>query len=95
LSFIDDNFTREVTFLKELVKVPLDNPPGDTARHGERSAELYEGIGFKVEKHKVPEKLVNQYGMKTVTNLVIRETFGSGKGPVIALNAHGDVVPPG
>jgi succinyl-diaminopimelate desuccinylase len=95
VSFIDDNFAREVTFLKELVKVPSDNPPGDTARHGERSAELYEGLGFKVEKHKVPEKLVNQYGMKSVTNLVIRETFGSGKGPVIALNAHGDVVPPG
>lgn len=33
--------------------------------------------------------------MKSVTNLVIRETFGTGKGPVIALNAHGDVVPPG
>ncbi len=33
--------------------------------------------------------------MVSVTNLVVRETFGSGKGPVIALNAHGDVVPPG
>jgi succinyl-diaminopimelate desuccinylase len=95
VSFIDDNFAREVAFLKELVKMPSDNPPGDCARHGEKSAELYEGLGFTVEKHKVPEKLVNQYGMKSVTNLVIRETFGSGKGPVIALNAHGDVVPPG
>jgi acetylornithine deacetylase/succinyl-diaminopimelate desuccinylase-like protein len=25
----------------------------------------------------------------------VRETFGTGKGPTIALNAHGDVVPPG
>jgi acetylornithine deacetylase/succinyl-diaminopimelate desuccinylase family protein len=95
VSFIDDNFAREVSFLKELVKVPSDNPPGDCARHGEKSAELYEGLGFKVERHKVAEKYVNQYGMKSVTNLVIRETFGTGKGPVIALNAHGDVVPPG
>lgn len=95
MSFIDDNFAREVTFLKELVKVPSDNPPGDCARHGEKSAELYEGLGFKVERHKVPEAYVNQYGMKSVTNLVIRETFGTGKGPIIALNAHGDVVPPG
>ena len=94
-SFIDDNFEREVGFLKELVKVPSDNPPGDCARHGEKSAELYEGLGFTVERHPVPEALVKQYGMKTVTNLVIREKFGSGKGPVIALNAHGDVVPPG
>jgi acetylornithine deacetylase/succinyl-diaminopimelate desuccinylase-like protein len=30
-----------------------------------------------------------------VTNLIVRKSFGSGKGPVIALNAHGDVVPPG
>lgn len=95
MSFIDDNFAREVAFLKELVKVPSDNPPGDCARHGEKSAELYEGLGFKVERHKVPEAYVQQYGMKSVINLVIREKFGSGKGPVIALNAHGDVVPPG
>jgi acetylornithine deacetylase/succinyl-diaminopimelate desuccinylase family protein len=33
--------------------------------------------------------------MRSATNLVIRERFGSGRGPVIALNAHGDVVPPG
>ncbi len=95
MSFIDDNFSREVAFLKELVKVPSDNPPGDTARHGEKAAELFEQLGFTVERHKVPDALVNQYGMKSVTNLVIRETFGSSKGPVIALNAHGDVVPPG
>ena len=31
--------------------------------------------------------------MASVTNLVVRERFGPG--PVIALNAHGDVVPPG
>jgi len=93
--FIDANFEREVGFLRELVKVPSDNPSGDCARHGEKSAELYEGLGFTVERHPVPEALVKQYGMKTVTNLVIREKFGSGKGPVIALNAHGDVVPPG
>jgi len=40
------------------VKVPSDNPPGDCARHGEKSAELYEGLGFTVERHKVPEALV-------------------------------------
>jgi acetylornithine deacetylase/succinyl-diaminopimelate desuccinylase family protein len=93
--FVDRNFSREVAFLKELVRVPSDNPPGNCARHGERAAELYEQLGFKVERHKVPDGLVHQHGMTSVTNLVIREKFGSGKGPVIALNAHGDVVPPG
>ena len=33
-------------------------------------------------------------GMISATNLVVRQQFGNG-GPVIALNAHGDVVPPG
>jgi acetylornithine deacetylase/succinyl-diaminopimelate desuccinylase-like protein len=31
--------------------------------------------------------------MKSVTNLIVRHRFGDG--PVVALNAHGDVVPPG
>jgi succinyl-diaminopimelate desuccinylase len=95
MSFVDDNFAREVAFLKELVRVPSDNPPGDCARHGEKSATLFEGLGFRVERHPVPEALVKQYGMKSVTNLIIRRKFGAGTGPVIALNAHGDVVPPG
>jgi len=33
--------------------------------------------------------------MISVTNLIVRERFGTGRGPTIALNAHGDVVPPG
>ncbi|MEP7030457.1 MAG: ArgE/DapE family deacylase [Pseudolabrys sp.] len=93
--FIDHNFAREVELLKALVRVPSDNPPGDCARHGEAAAKLMEGLGFTVERHPVPDALVKKYGMKSVTNLVIRQRFGSGKGPVIALNAHGDVVPPG
>src|SRR3712207_4307517 len=33
--------------------------------------------------------------MVSATNLVVRHRFGEGGGPVVALNAHGDVVPPG
>jgi succinyl-diaminopimelate desuccinylase len=87
-------FEREVEFLKALVRVPSDNPPGDCKRHAEEAAKLLEGLGFKVERHPVPEALVKKHGMVSATNLVVREKFGSG-GPVIALNAHGDVVPPG
>jgi succinyl-diaminopimelate desuccinylase len=36
---------------------------------------------------------VQANGMISATNLVVRHKFG--EGPVIALNAHGDVVPPG
>ena len=89
------DFTRAVKFLKDVVRIPSDNPPGDCARHALESAKLLQDLGFKVEQHKVPNALVRKHGMRSVTNLVIREKFGTGDGPTIALNAHGDVVPPG
>ncbi|HSU04563.1 MAG TPA: M20/M25/M40 family metallo-hydrolase [Acetobacteraceae bacterium] len=85
---------RQVQFLAELVKLPSDNPPGDCAGHAERAATLLEALGFTVERHRVPEAEARAKGMVSATNLVVRHRFGSG-GPVIALNAHGDVVPPG
>ena len=33
------------------------------------------------------------YGLESITNLIVRRRYGDG--PTIALNAHGDVVPPG
>jgi succinyl-diaminopimelate desuccinylase len=36
---------------------------------------------------------VKDYGLESLTNLVVRRQYGAGK--TIALNAHGDVVPPG
>ncbi len=84
----------QTRFLAELVKTPSDNPPGDCRPHAERAAELLEGLGFKVERHPVPDDLVKANGMISCTNLVIRERFGAA-GPTIACNAHGDVVPPG
>lgn len=84
----------QTAFLAELVKVPSDNPPGDCRPHAERAAVLLEGLGFKVERHPVPEALVRANGMQSCVNLIVRERF-SDAGPVIACNAHGDVVPPG
>ena len=83
------------TFLAELVRVPSDNPPGDCAPHAARAAALMEALGFAVERHVVPESAVRANGMVSCTNLVVRVRLGAGRGPVIALNAHGDVVPPG
>jgi len=82
-------------FLAELVRVPSDNPPGDCAPHAERAAQLLEAMGLAVERHVVPRDVVAANGMVSCTNLVVRVKFGQGKGPTIALNAHGDVVPPG
>ncbi len=41
----------------------------------------------------MPPEVVAAVGMKSATNLIVRHRFGDG--PTIALNAHGDVVPPG
>ena len=92
---IDANFPREVAFLKALVRAPSDNPPGDCAPAAEVAAQELQALGFSVERHRVPDAVVRANGMVSATNLVVRRTFGVGAGPVIALNAHGDVVPPG
>lgn len=92
---IEANWGREVEFLKTLVRVASDNPPGDCARHADVAAGALETLGFAVERYPVPNALVRENGMISVTNLIVRKTFGSGRGPTIALNAHGDVVPPG
>ncbi|MCX7252486.1 MAG: M20/M25/M40 family metallo-hydrolase [Burkholderiales bacterium] len=93
-SWIDKHFEQEVGFLQQLVRVPTDTPPGNNAPHAERTAELLAGFGLEAEQHPVPAQQVHDYGLETLTNLIVRRRYGAG-GPVIALNAHGDVVPPG
>ncbi len=92
-AWIDAHFDEEVRFLQELVRVPTDTPPGDNAPHAERTAELLEAFGLHAEKHAVPPARVKEYGLASLTNLIVRRRYGDGK--LIALNAHGDVVPPG
>ncbi len=93
-AWIAAHFDEEVRFLQELVRVPTDTPPGNNAPHAERTAELLAGMGYAVERHAVPAAEVQAQGMESITNLIVRRRFGDG-GPTVALNAHGDVVPPG
>ncbi|MDT4828567.1 Acetylornithine deacetylase [Achromobacter agilis] len=93
-AWIDDHFDEEVRFLQELVRVPTDTPPGNNAPHAERTAELLQGFGLSAESHPVPAQAVQDYGLESITNLIVRREYGA-EGPRIALNAHGDVVPPG
>ena len=93
-AWIDAHFDEQVKFLQALVQVPTDTPPGNNAPHAERAAELLHGFGFEAEKYPVPAAEVKAAGLESVTNLIVRRPFGSG-GRTIALNAHGDVVPPG
>jgi acetylornithine deacetylase/succinyl-diaminopimelate desuccinylase-like protein len=92
-AWIDRHFDEEVRFLQALVQVPTDTPPGNNTPHALRTAELLGDFGFEALQFPVPEPLVREQGMTSVTNLIVRRRYGDG--PVIALNAHGDVVPPG
>lgn len=91
--WIAEHFDEEVAYLRELVRVPTDTPPGNNAPHAERTADLLAAMGYTAEKHAVPESEVQAAGLQSITNLIVRRRFGEG-GKTIALNAHGDVVPP-
>jgi acetylornithine deacetylase/succinyl-diaminopimelate desuccinylase-like protein len=52
-AWIDAHFDDEVAFLRELVRVPTDTPPGDNAPHAVRTADLLDAIGLAVERHLV------------------------------------------
>jgi succinyl-diaminopimelate desuccinylase len=92
-AWIDAHFDEEVRFLQELVRVPTDTPPGNNAPHAQRTAQLLQAFGFEAEQHPVPAAEVHAYGLESITNLIVRRRYGEGR--TIALNAHGDVVPPG
>jgi acetylornithine deacetylase/succinyl-diaminopimelate desuccinylase-like protein len=91
--WIDQHFTAECQFLAAMVRVPTDNPPGDCARHAAVARADLEALGLRVQSHPVPAAEVKAVGMISAVNLLVRVEFGAG--PCIALNAHGDVVPPG
>ncbi len=92
-AWVDAHFDEEVRFLQELVRVPTDTPPGNNAPHADLTAELLAQMGLTAEKHVVPAAEVKAAGLESITNLIVRRRYGEGK--TIALNAHGDVVPPG
>jgi acetylornithine deacetylase/succinyl-diaminopimelate desuccinylase family protein len=92
-AWIDAHFDEQVRFLQELIRVPTDTPPGNNAPHADRAAELLRAMGLDAEKHPVPEAEVRAAGLESITNLLVRRTYGPGK--TVLLNAHGDVVPPG
>jgi acetylornithine deacetylase/succinyl-diaminopimelate desuccinylase-like protein len=94
LRWIDTHFDEQVAFLQQVIRTPTDTPPGDNAPHADLVARLLAAYGWAAERHPVPEDRVRDYGMQSITNLVVRRSYAAG-GPTVALNAHGDVVPPG
>ena len=92
--WIDAHFDEETRYLQALVQVPTDTPPGNNAPHAHRTAELLNAMGLPADAYPVPADEVKAYGLESITNLIVRRRYAEG-GPIIALNAHGDVVPPG
>jgi acetylornithine deacetylase/succinyl-diaminopimelate desuccinylase-like protein len=93
-AWVDAHFDEQVQLLQALVRVPTDTPPGDNAPHAELTATRLAALGWAVERHPVPAARVEAAGLRSLTNLIVRRRYAPG-GPTIALNAHGDVVPPG
>jgi succinyl-diaminopimelate desuccinylase len=94
LAWIDAHFDEQVALLQDLIRIPTDTPPGNNAPHADAVASMVAAYGWQAEKHAVPAQRVRDYGMESVTNLIVRRPYADG-GPTVALNAHGDVVPPG
>ncbi|KQP02317.1 M20/M25/M40 family metallo-hydrolase [Pseudorhodoferax sp. Leaf265] len=92
--WVDAHFDEQVRFLQALVQVPTDTPPGNNTPHAVRTAALLKDFGFEAQAHEVPAATVKEHGLESITNLVVQRRYGKG-GRVVALNAHGDVVPPG
>jgi succinyl-diaminopimelate desuccinylase len=93
-AWIDAHFPAQVQFLQSLVQVPTDTPPGNNTPHALKTKALLKDFGYEAKAYEVPDALVKAAGLESITNLIVRREFAAG-GKTIALNAHGDVVPPG
>jgi succinyl-diaminopimelate desuccinylase len=94
---IDEAFTEEVDFLKQLIRIPTVNPPG---RYEEIAAYLTSYAskhGITAEVHETPREVCKSAGVDSdARRLSVKTRAGSqGLGPRILLLAHLDTVPVG
>jgi acetylornithine deacetylase/succinyl-diaminopimelate desuccinylase-like protein len=91
--WIDAHFDEEVGVLQQLLRVPTDTPPA-TMRRMRTWWPIWSRPTAGRREARGAEQTVRDYGMESITNLIVRRPYAAG-GPTVALNAHGDVVPPG
>lgn len=91
---IDSMKDEMIDFLRDIVRIPSDNPPGI---YEELSAYLktkYTAMGLESEVVKVPDELVKKHGLKTPRYNVLATLKGKDGHPRLILNPHIDTVPP-
>ncbi len=87
-----------VEALSRMVSVPTVNPPGrDYDRFVEVVEELVGGLGVELRVHEVPRGVVERYYPEHADHprYIVLARLREGRGPVLHLNGHYDVVPPG
>ncbi|CAM3724365.1 ArgE/DapE family deacylase [Alicyclobacillus pomorum] len=96
LQYIDANQERLIQFLQEIVTIPSDNPPGNCHQIAHFIQRRLCEFGFEDASFLAvsPEEAAAVSQIEGA-NVIASSTFGDGTGLEIALNAHGDVVPPG
>ena len=67
--------------------------PATTRRMPSARPSCSPSFGFIAERTRCRSRACATQGLASITNLIVRRRYG--EGPTIALNAHGDVVPPG
>jgi len=89
---VDDLESGSVAFLKDLVRTPSPNPPGDYGAIADLLVETYESYGWDVEVASAPADLLEVRDLPHPRPNVLA-TVTRGDGPTVALNAHLDTVP--
>jgi len=89
---VDDLEDGTVSFLREMVRTPSVNPPGDYAAILDLLRTRYGECGWDVEVEWAPETLLEELDLPHPRpNVLAYVTRGAG--PTVALNAHIDTVP--
>lgn len=96
VKWIENQQNEMIEFLQKLVQMPSDNPFGDCFPLADLLYKQLEKLGFEdVSLVEVDEADVQEAGMVSLASVVAKTQFGTSRGTTVALNAHGDVVPPG
>lgn len=82
---IDDRRPEAVELLRDLVRIPSFNPPGDEKEVADFCARFMKGLGMEVEQIEPFPKRVSNVG----------RLRGTGGRPVLLFNSHLDTFPPG